>query len=188
MRGIYQLKAEVEFELLRGGKRVLHRKQRCRSFTKWFKRIIADAMTLCGRTYFTNLSITDVAGSTVAPFAYYSVPLYWYHIHVVDGIGIGTSDTPFDYTQNELIQKLMDATGLTRSVDTQDYDSSVRFELTGTFNIQQEADIKETGLYGKLARDSSNTNRFLVSRDVLSTPIHVVPTDVLIVRYRITIS
>jgi hypothetical protein len=188
MRGIYQLKAEIEFELLRGGKRVLHRKHRCRSFTKWFKRIIADAMTYCGRSYFSNLPVTDVEGNTVSPCTYYENNLYWYHLHIVDNIAIGTSDAPFDWTQRELGQKLMDATGMTRSIDTEDYDTSVRFELTGTFNITQEADIKETGLYGRLARSYINTNRFLVSRDVLSTPIHVVPTDVLIVRYRITIS
>jgi hypothetical protein len=106
----------------------------------------------------------------------------------VKNIAIGTSDTPFDYAQYELQAKLMDATGITRSIDNQDWDTSTRFELTGTFNISSETDIRETGLYGQFASDPNVYYSFLASRDVLSSPIHVVNGDVLIVRYRITIS
>ena len=107
---------------------------------------------------------------------------------VAENIGIGTSDAPFDYTQYQLQSLLMYATGLTKSIDCQDWDTGVRFEITGTFNIQTETDIKETGLYGKILYYVDSYATYLASRDVLTTPIHVVPGDVLIVRYRITIT
>jgi len=184
MKKVYELRAELEYELLRNGKTVKTHRQECQSFTKSFKHFIGNFLSGTGYRGFSRLPITCLDG--VNRDMSYDFILYEYFI--TTNIAIGTSDTPFDYTQYELQSKLMDATGLTKSIDLQDYNTSVRFELTGTFNVAVEADVKETGLYGQFVATDRNDYKFLVSRDVLTTPIHVLPNDVLIVRYRITIS
>jgi hypothetical protein len=184
MRKVYELRAELECDLLRNGKTIQVLRQNCESFTKWFKRFVGDVFTGAGYRGFSRLDVKDVNGKLSTP----GYNQYLYYHYIVKGMAIGTSNTPFDPEQYELQAKLMDATGLTKSIDLQDYDTSVKFELTGTFNINVETDINETGLYGTYRDEGGTDHVFLVSRDVLTTPIHVVPGDVLIVRYRITIS
>jgi len=184
MKRIYELKAEVECELLRNSKTIQIHKQDCQSFTQSFKHFIGDFLTGTKYRGFTPLPIRCVDGAD----RYMGASEYIYFFYITKNIAIGTSDVPFDYSDYDLKSKLMDATGLTKSIDLQDYNTSVRFELTGTFNIATETDVKETGLYGTFKAESGGEYTFLVSRDVLTTPIHVVPGDVLIVRYRITIS
>jgi hypothetical protein len=189
MKKLYELKAELECELKRNGKTVKVHKQDCQSFTRHFKRLVADIFTGMERKGFTSLPITFTDGTQQKPYSTANGSGHsWTWMDTVTGIAIGTSDAPFDYTQYELQRKFMDATGLTKSMDVQDYDTSVRFELTATFNINAETDVKEIGLYGSTVIDYYTTKKYLVSRDVLTTPIHVVQGDVLIVRYRITIS
>jgi hypothetical protein len=188
MQKIYQLKAEVECELWRNGQKVFSHAQPCQSFTKWFKLFLADFLTGVGTKGFSNVPIKCVDGSVRKISNWYDDYPYIYYTHCVQNIAIGTSDAGFNYTQYELQSKLMDATGLTKSIDVSDWDTSVRYELTGTFQINTEADIKETGLYGMIRAEGRVNAVFLASRDILSTPIHVVPGDVLIVRYRVTIS
>jgi hypothetical protein len=48
--------------------------------------------------------------------------------------------------------------------------------------------IKETGLYGRTYDVGAVLVRFLVSRDILPEPLDLYPGDVLIVRYRITVT
>jgi hypothetical protein len=188
MRKIYELRAELECELWRNGQKIFWHAQPCQSFTKWFKRIVGNFLSGNGNSNFTQLQIKDTSGNlrTILKVGSSGKPAMYGN--VVTNIAIGTSDAAFDYEQYELQSKLMSATGLTKSIDLQDYDTSVRFELTGTFNIRTETDIKETGLYGWATDTNLNDYNFLASRDILSTPIHVVPGDVLFVRYRITIS
>jgi hypothetical protein len=188
MKKLYELKAELECELLRNGKTVQVLKQDCQSFTKWFKHGLSAVLTTAGRRGWANVPIRDISGVDQTLYWYTEYQDYGTWFDVVENIGIGTSDAPFDYTQHQLQSLLMYATGLTKSIDCQDWDSSVRFEITGTFNIQTEADVKETALYGKAIKGYHDYFTYMVSRDILSSPIHVIPGDVLIVRYRITIS
>jgi hypothetical protein len=184
MRKIYELRAELECELLRNGKTVFSHAQQCQSFTKWFKRFTGNIFTATGGKYFGKLKLKDVGGTDFLPSQAVGVWTY----NIIDSIGIGTSDEPFDYNQFQLSSFLMYATGLTRSIDLQDYDTSVRFELTGTFNITENATIRETGLYGLCPDEGVIYRRWLVSRDILTNPVDVAPGDILIVRYRVTIS
>jgi hypothetical protein len=146
--------------------------------------LCTDFFTGVGTKGFTLLKLVDINGAEHGIGDTYAIK----ETYIIDNIAIGTSDEPFDYTQYNLLGFYAWATGLVKSKDNQDFDTSTLFEITGTFDITQNVTVKETGLYGRTYDVGAVLVRFLVSRDVLPSPIDLYPGDVLIVRYRVTVT
>jgi hypothetical protein len=186
---LHELRGEVEIRRIREGKEDLVFRQPMRSFTRWFRHFVVDFFTGMGTKGFNLLPVPPVTGELYYP--YWNDYIYKYHI--IDHIGIGNRGDPFDPNQTNLVGFIMYETGKTVSVQTGDNNGATLFELTGTFQITFSDTIRETGLYGicYMMQDPQHVigwRNFLVSRDVLSTPVGVKLGDVLIVRYRISVS
>jgi len=178
------VKAEISVRLIRGDKEILNQTFPCRSFTLWFKRFLANFLTGTGIRGFSNRPVKDITNTDRTMGYQYGVA----GNYATHNMAIGDSSAHFEWTQYHLQGFKMWATGLTRSVDVTDEPPSVIFELTGTFQITESFEVKETGLFGQLTDTVGTVRTFLVSRDILASPIPVIPGDVLIVRYRFVIS
>jgi hypothetical protein len=186
---LHGFQGEIEIRRIRNGREDLVLKQPMRSFTRWFKHFIVDFMTGMGTKGFNLLPVPPTTGELYYPFN----NDYIYKYHIIDHVGIGNRGDAFDPNQTNLAGFLMYETGKTVSIQTGDTDGTTLFELAATFQITFTDTIRETGLYGicYMMQDPQHVigwRNFLVSRDVLSSPVDVSPGDVLIVRYRISVS
>ncbi len=167
------------------------------SFSRWANRFFVNMMVQKEKwlsqydapVQYTTLNITDYT-NTVGVWSDmdYNAPYGVKHLYrITDAIGIGQSNTAWDYNQYHLQGFKQWADSYIKRTDITESDSSIYFEFQGVFNITSNFNLWETGLYGKFLDENRNHRLFLVSRDVLSSAIPVVSGDVIVVIYRFTV-
>ena len=113
------------------------------------------------------------------------------------GILIGSSDTPYDKDDYSLASKIEHGTGTgqmtygdTTVEDVSETASGAYFRIIRAFtnNSGDAITVKEVGLAVCNYYEGGSHNKFLICRDVLSSPISVPDGASLTVRYKITIS
>jgi hypothetical protein len=183
------VRGEVEVKKI-GGKKVVFP---IRSFSRWAHRALmnfvlpAYASADCKAPIsFTHPQIKDIDGNLRSwrEDNYYG-PMGRYHFCAK--LQVGNDATPWDYDDYKLKGPKDEATAYSRRLDTTEENSSIKAEFQGLIQATNTYDIKETGLFGSFAIDPSTTFYFLVSRDVLPSPIPVEPFDVVVVYYRFTV-
>jgi hypothetical protein len=179
-------KPRLTYEILhyRKGKLLHHIKSPCHSFTRWFTRIMG--CVFCGESggRFLQLEVITEEGLTKRINDYPTIEL--------KKIAIGASNQPFSYDDYRLIDKRAEAVwgteNWTTTIPPTESGTSVYFEHQGRHPINQEFDVWECGLFSYTYMTDLYYHYVLISRDVLSNPIHVLPGDVVFVRYRGTVS
>ena len=178
-----KIKAKVDVWHLRDNQPIKYYYFPCRSFTRWFKRFVGVILSGTGTKGFSKLRVKDIDGAERDVDGGCAVRDY----NIVKNIAIGESNEDFEWNQHHLLGFKMWATGLTKSIDLSEQNETVRYELTGTFNITSAFTVWETGLFGEFRDTGAVLRTFLASRDRLHEGIPVVPDDIIIVRYRVVI-
>jgi hypothetical protein len=134
---------------------------------------------------YTQLPLKDTTGGVWGMKEDGSFPAGCLHFH--NAIAVGNSDQSWSYDDYNL-KSLKDwAVSYNRRLDTTETDNSIKVEFQGTVQASSAYDIKEVGLFGNIMPYNTGNAVFLVSRDVLPSPISVAQNDVVIVYYRITV-
>lgn len=193
----WSIKLEVGVE--HNGKRKLW--EECHSFSRWANRWFINSLIEANTTItqhpapirYTPKPIKNISGvekpwwdGINSTLDYWRMPQKAFFF-LTKAIAIGSSNEAWDYDQYELLGKIMEATTYTRRTDITETDGSLYLEFEGIFDIQTSTTINETGLYGQFMSGDNAEEKFLVSRDVLSTGIPVSPGDVIVVIYRLTV-
>jgi hypothetical protein len=145
---------------------------------------------LCASTWNTPFSYTHLPlkehGGTLKDWdETSSTPSVVFHFH--RGIAVGDSNQAWSYDDCSLVSTKDWAASYNRRLNTTETDGSIKAEFQGTIQASSAYDIKEVGLYGNFQSPGGNNWLFLVSRDVLPSPISVQESDVVVVYYRITV-
>jgi uncharacterized protein (UPF0548 family) len=183
------MRGEVEVRKV-GGKKVLFP---IRSFSKWAHRFLMNQV-ISGTGYdsyvsYTQLPLKDTEGTERGMEEAGAFSPGYNHFH--RNIAVGDSDQSWSYEDYNL-KSLKDwAASYNRRLDTTETDGSIKIEFQGTVQASSAYDIKEVGLFGNFVYSGSPyyvyRAGFLVSRDVLPSPIPVEQNDVVVVYYRITV-
>ena len=183
------VRGEVEVRKI-GGKKVVFP---IRSFSRWAHRALmnyvlpnyASSYTRAPLT-FTHLPIKNLNGELKS----------WYEVDTFAPVScfyfcgklmVGASDTAWSYDQYNLQLPKDEASAYSRRLDTTEEGSVVKAEFQGLIQASDTYDIKETGLIGAFYPTVGPIDYYLVSRDVLPSPIPVEPFDVVVVYYRFTV-
>lgn len=192
----------LQLKILKNGEEKVYEK--CHSFSRWANRWLMNSLTSnniigmveVAKTGWTKLQLKDVNGVLSNWFEGYNQAGYYHqqpqreYFHFIRTIAIGESDDAWSYDQYHLVAFKKWADTYTVKTDVTETDSSLYFELQGLFDITESFSIREVGLYGNcLKAFPANDNQviFLVSRDVLSSPVPVSPGDTISVIYRLTV-
>jgi hypothetical protein len=183
------IRGEVEVKKV-GGKKVVFP---IRSFSRWAHRALmnyvlpnyASSLTKAPLT-FTHLPIKNLIGDlrgwneaeTTPPVSCF---------HFCGKLRVGASDAPWDYDQYNLQDPKDEASAYSRRLDTTEENNIVKAEFQGLIQASDTYNIKETGLIGVFYPSTGSTDYYLVSRDILPSPIPVEPFDVVVVYYRFTV-
>jgi hypothetical protein len=182
------MRGEVEVRKV-GGKRV---EFPIRSFSRWAHRALMNyILPNSGNPApfgYTHLQLKDKDG-TLRDW-YETGFAYAYHLkyyHFTNAIAVGDSDQAWSYDDYKLVSLKDWAASYNRRLDTTETDGSIKAEFQGTIQASSAYDIKEVGLFGAWAFTDSAVAQYLVSRDVLPSPISVAQNDVVVVYYRLTV-
>jgi hypothetical protein len=181
-----ETKPRLTYEVLhyRKGKLLHHIKSPCHSFTRWFTRIMG--CVFCGESgdRFLQLQVIAEDGNTYRIDSYPRIELR--------KMAIGASNQAFSYDDYRLIDKRVEALkgtdNWTTTIPPTESGTSVYFEHQGKHPINTEFDVWECGLFSYTYMTDQYSHYVLITRDVLPNPIHVLPGDVVFVRYRGTVS
>jgi hypothetical protein len=183
------VRGEVEVKKI-GGKKVVFP---IRSFSRWAHRALMNyvlpslSSSLANSPIgFTHLQIKDTGGTLRTWYEAENGGYVLFH-HFCRALQVGASDAAWDYDQYNLQNPKDFATAYSRRLDTTEEDSTIKAEFQGLIQASDSYDIKETGLIGNVHDSSAGRYPFLVSRDVLPSPIPVQPFDVVVVYYRFTV-
>jgi hypothetical protein len=179
------MRGEVEVRKV-GGKKV---EFPIRSFSRWAHRFLMNQV-LSIESYqspfgYSHLGIKDESGVERDWREDYDLKAAYFHFH--NKIGVGDSDQAWSYEDYKLISPKDWAVSYNRRLDTTETDGSVKAEFQGTVQASSAYDIKEVGLFGNMIYYGPSFTVFLVSRDVLPSPVSVAQNDVVVVYYRITV-
>jgi hypothetical protein len=169
------------FEIIqvRDGKVIKKIDSPCHSYTRWFIRRLTTA-TL----YVPDIAYRPQVKTEEGYLLKTSNPT---EIEVWK-IAIGASNQPFSFDDYRLYDKRMEVyrAGFTITYPTEE-GNTCYWEVQAKFNIDREFDIWETGLFAFELMEDGYDRYYLLARDVLSNPIHVVPGDIVFVRYKCTV-
>jgi hypothetical protein len=160
-----------------------------RSFSRWAHRFLMNQVLSVG-SYdspfgYSHLQIKGDTGQLRDWTEAYDWKAAYFHFH--KKIGVGDSNQPWSYEDYNLISLKDWAASYNRRLDTTETDGSIKAEFQGTVQASSSYDIKEVGLFGNMVTTGPASVTFLVSRDVLPSPISVAQNDVVVVYYRITV-
>jgi hypothetical protein len=187
------MRGEVEVRKV-GGKKV---EFPIRSFSRWAHRFLMNqVISETGNDSpfaYTQLQIKDWDGNLRDMPDNLDYRLGYYHFH--NSIAVGDSNQAWSYQDYNLISLKDWAASYNRRLDTTETDSSIKIEFQGIIQASSTYNINEVGLFGNFIYgqhyDGGNwypdRAKFLVSRDVLPSPISVAQNDVVVVYYRITV-
>jgi hypothetical protein len=182
------MRGEVEVRKV-GGKKV---EFPIRSFSRWAHRALINYILPKHNTDspfgYTHLQLKDIYGNLQTWYEENFVNarhLSWYHF--VSGLAVGDSNQTWSYDDYNLISLKDWAASYNPRLDTTETDGSIKAEFQGTVQASSTYDIKEVGLFGAAAYSFGSGFIYLVSRDVLPSPISVAQNDVVIVYYRLTV-
>jgi hypothetical protein len=181
-----ETKPRLTYEILhyRKGKLLHHIKSPCHSFTRGFTRIMGCTFGGDSMARYLQLQVVAEDGGT-------------YRINTAGRIdpyktAIGASNQAFSYDDYRLLDKKVEAVKgtdkWTTTIPPTEEGTSVYFEHQGKHEINEEFDVWECGLFSYTYMTDQSYHYVLIARDVLSNPIHVLPGDVVYVRYKGTVS
>jgi hypothetical protein len=177
----YKITPRLGFEIIqiREGKIMKSINSPCHSYTRWFVRRLA-----CATLYIPELNfrpkIKTEEGYLLANARPTEIETWV--------IAIGASNQPFSFDDYKLYDKRMEISraGFTITYPT-DEGNTCYWEVQGRFNIETEFDIWETGLFAFELMEDGYDRHWLIARDVLPSPFHVVPGDIVYVKYKCTV-
>jgi hypothetical protein len=142
------------------------------------KSLVRNALRyLYGQLSAQSVTLKDTSnGSVTASFDSISSPISgfkWCY-----GVGCGTDNTAWSIDQYELIGKYGDIYSLSLTAYIES-DSTGYWDITGGIPITSTVTIKEICLYGRV----NGSQKVMVARDVLGTPVSCVDGDTLAVTY-----
>jgi hypothetical protein len=179
------MRGEVEVRKI-GGKKVVFP---IRSFSRWAHRFLMNqVLSNCTHTApftYTHLPIKNINGNLNNWNETAEITPCDFHFHKY--IAVGSSNQAWNYDDYNLISLKDWAASYNRRLDTTETDGSIKAEFQGTVQASDNYDICEVGLYGNAVTTDKNNVTFLVSRDVLPSPISVAQNDVVVVYYRLTV-
>jgi len=155
------------------------RVQKCKSFTRWAKRNIYANLRK------DSIVIRDLTG---VDFTYASSGFDIVHYHWREDIKIGSNNSPFDFEQHALLGEV--TLEVIQAISTTGYteeDGTGYWESSKIWTADMAVDIWETGLVGRFIETGGGTRAFLITRDVLPSPVSLAVGDVIKVVYRIRI-
>jgi hypothetical protein len=182
------LRGEVELRKV-GGKKVAFP---LRSFSRWANRALMNQVMPWGGpdapSAYSHWQLKNPNGDLIIP--YYFQNIYGYRCtfaHFFNSIAVGDSDQPWSYDDYNLISLKDWAGNYFQRSDALEYDSYLKAEFQGSVQASNAYTIREVGLFGAFWTSADSHNKFLVSRDLLPSPISMEVGDVVVIYYRITV-
>lgn len=160
------------------------------SFTKWGLLVLSMFFNYptCTATYSQTVTIKSTAGSNInIPRA---APLEQNSFGMTHSCYItqGTSNTPFDWEQHNMISPVTlttvsDYTPVQTVATTPPLHVTVKLETLRVNATTSDIIIREIGLIGSIRDTGGATRNFLICRDVLEEPITMPPDANIRIRY-----
>jgi hypothetical protein len=172
---------------VRNGKIIKRIQSPCHSYTRWFIRKLCNA-TLYEYIMDNRLKYKtedyDSVGTLLTDKEAKEIQ--------VSKIAVGASNRAFSLDDYKLYDKRMEVLRSQTDLWTEispptESGNTCYWEVQAKFNITDEWDIWETGLFAFMLMEDGYYRYFLLARDVLPSPFHVVPGDIVFVRYKCTV-
>lgn len=167
------------------------RSQPCRSWVRNAVNWIANMICGWGRTEKTaggiawsvrDLVKRDGTSFTPANQLKRDLAVLYYRDSFFGGIGVGDGGAEWSYDDYELSHLLFEMENYTIRISRTNGSTYTVYQ--GIKHIENELTLTETGLYGLI--DFENV-LILVSRDLLTPPLEVLPGDTIAVRYKLEV-
>jgi hypothetical protein len=182
------VRGEVELRKV-GGKKVAFP---LRSFSRWANRALLNLVLPYGGPDaplgYSHLQLKNPNGELWTVYENYNI--YGYHFsftHFFNSIAVGDSNQIWSYDDYNLISLKDWAGNYNKRTDATEYDGYLRAEFQGSVAASSAYTIREVGLFGAFWLSPDNYGKFLVSRDVLPSPISMEQGDVVMIFYRVTV-
>jgi hypothetical protein len=182
------MRGEVEVRKI-GGKKVVFP---IRSFSRWANRALMNQVMPWGGPdapfAYSHWQLKNPNGDLISPYCYENI--YGYHAtfaHFFNSIAVGDSAQAWSYDDYNLISLKDWAGNYSRRSDALEYDGYLKAEFQGSVQASSAYSIREVGLFGAFWRTAESHEKFLVSRDVLPSPISMEQSDVVVIFYRVTV-